>query len=208
MKTEGTACSAADCCVHAYCWFIKLSSKTPSFPSKHLANSKGKKKTLHLAGSLDLCLRTDFFSRIKTFAKNRLHEGGDALTAQLLGRGQTAGLQDELALQLSGQLLHEEGLLEAARRAAVLRSLRQEHSVPKMAHFNSVGIFMAYTEENLNVDFRLMGTVDMCATCLNALQFAPGTSGIKNPFVDRMITMHALTLGNHYMMQVALSKYF
>lgn len=106
------------------------------------------------------------------------------LTAQLLGCGQAAGLQDELALQLSGQLLHEEGLLEAGRRAAVLQSLCQEHSVPKMAHFNSIGIFMPYTEKNLNVDFRLTGTGDMCATYYNALQFAPGTSGIKNPFVD------------------------
>ena len=53
-----------------------------------------------------------------------------------------------------------------------------------MAHFNSVGIFMSYTKKDLNVDLRLNGTVSMCATYWNVLQFAPGTFGIKNPFVD------------------------
>lgn len=42
------------------------------------------------------------------------------LTAQLLlGCSQAAGLQDELALHLSGQLIHEEGLLEVGRAGGV-----------------------------------------------------------------------------------------
>ena len=75
-----------------------------------------------------------------------------------------------------------------------------------MAHFNSIGIFMPYTEKkkkNLNVDFRQTNTVTVCATYWNVLQFAPGTFGIKNPFVDLMITMHTLTAGDQCIMQVA-----
>ena len=42
------------------------------------------------------------------------------LTTQLLGLSQATGLQDELALHLSGQLFREEGLLEAGRADGVL----------------------------------------------------------------------------------------
>lgn len=42
------------------------------------------------------------------------------LTTQLLRLSQAAGLQDELALHLSGKLFYEEGLLEAGRAAGVL----------------------------------------------------------------------------------------
>lgn len=45
---------------------------------------------------------------------------GKELTAQLLGRGQAGRFQDELALHLSGQLLHEERLLELRRAGGVL----------------------------------------------------------------------------------------
>lgn len=48
----------------------------------------------------------------------------------------------------------------------------------------------------------------VCATYWNVLQFAPGTSGIKNPFVDLMITMHTLTAGDQCIMQVAQPEQF
>lgn len=106
------------------------------------------------------------------------------LTTQLLGRSQAAGLQGELALHLPGQLLHEEGLLEAGRVGGVLWLLCQEGRVSKMAHFDSVGILMPCTKKDLNVDLMLTGTLSTCATYWNGLHFAPGTSGIKSPFVD------------------------
>lgn len=79
-----------------------------------------------------------------------------------------------------------------------------------MAHFNSIGIFMPYRErkKNLNVDFRQTDTVNVRATYWNVLQFAPGTFGIKNPFVDLMITTHTLTAGDQCMMQVAQPESF
>lgn len=76
-----------------------------------------------------------------------------------------------------------------------------------MAHFNSIGVFMPYTEENLDVDFRLTGTVSTCATyILEGIAVCSWDFCIKNPFVDRMITAHTLTVGDHSIMQVSLPE--
>lgn len=103
---------------------------------------------VHLGGSwvfafvLSLCPGTQAFAERGVSMKE-----GKQLTTQLLGRRQAGRLQDELALHLSGQLLHEERLLELRWAGGVLRSLRQKGSVSEMAHFNSIRILMSYNKK-------------------------------------------------------------
>lgn len=72
---------------------------------------------------------------------------GKGLTSPLLILRWVPGLQDELALHLCEPLLQKEGLLEGGRRDGVLWCLRQQCGRWKMAHFNSIGIFMSYMEK-------------------------------------------------------------
>lgn len=60
-------------------------------------------------GSLPLCLGMQAFAERERVL---LKEGKQLTVAQLLGCRQAGRFQDELALHLSGQLLHEERLLE------------------------------------------------------------------------------------------------
>lgn len=190
-ETDGTTtcCWLQVSCV--YCSFIKLSSKTPIFSFKTFSKLKRRKDLIWLkVGGYAFVLT--LFPRIKLVVQTVSTKEEKPLTTELLGHGQAAGPQGELALCLPGQLLHEEGLVEVGRRARVLRSLCQEQSVSKMAHFNSIGIFMPYTEKNLNVDVRLTGPMSMWATYENALLFAPGTLGVKRS----ARSLHAPTLAD------------
>ena len=90
----------------------------------------------------------NLWSRVETQAKRRHLKKGKGLTSPLLVLGQVPGLQDELALHLCDALLQKEGLLEGGRRDGVLWCLRQQCSRWKMAHFNSIGMFMSYMEKN------------------------------------------------------------
>lgn len=56
---------------------------------------------------------------MRASAERGFFEGGKQLTAQLLGCRQADRFQDELALHLSGQLFHEERLLELGRGGGV-----------------------------------------------------------------------------------------
>lgn len=58
-------------------------------------------------GSLPLCPGMRAFAE-----RGGSRKEGEQLTAQLLGCRQAGRFQDELALHLAGQLLHEERLLE------------------------------------------------------------------------------------------------
>ena len=61
------------------------------------------------------------------------------------------GLQDQLALHLCDPLLQKEGLLSWGRRDGVLCFLWQRFSRWKMAHFNSIGMFVSCMERNLKI---------------------------------------------------------
>lgn len=78
-------------------------------------------------------------------------------TVQLLAHSQAAWLQHELALQLLGQLLRQEGPLKLPGAGTVLWSMG--HSITNVAHLNSKGIFMSCSKINHNnlcwIDWRL-----------------------------------------------------
>ena len=59
---------------------------------------------------------------------------------------QTAWLQHELALQLLGQLLCQEGALQLPGAGAVLRAMR--HCIADVAHLDPKGIFVPCAKRN------------------------------------------------------------
>lgn len=78
-----------------------------------------------------------------------LEEGGwraGRRTMQRRALGQAAGLQHELALQLLGQLLRQEGSLKLPGAGTVLRPVG--HRVADVADLNSKGIFVACAKRN------------------------------------------------------------
>lgn len=89
-----------------------------------------------------LCV-VNLCSRVEIWAKRRHLKEGKGLTSPLLVLHWVPELQDELALHLWEPLLWKEGLLEGGRRDGGLWSLWQQWSRWKMAHFNSIGMFMS-----------------------------------------------------------------
>lgn len=67
-------------------------------------------------------------------------------TVQRWALGQAAGLQHELALQLLGQLLRQEGSLELPGAGTVLRPVG--HRVTDVADLNAKGVLVACAERN------------------------------------------------------------
>lgn len=95
---------------------------------------------------MNLCLRVEIWARRKHLKE------GKGLTSPLLVLHWVPGLQNELALHLWESLIWKEAFPVGRRIDGGLWSLWQQQSRWKMAHFNSIRMFMPCMEKNLNVN--------------------------------------------------------